>query len=180
MSNNAYKVLMERSWRTHEHFHKLFFEYFHRCGGREKEPANVTEARKIFFNANDELWNKLLYPLQSKFHADSETAIDEVIDFLEVDIPAFRCGYLKEHFLERLKAVKLSDGHKIRLRKIALELCKNDTVRREFRRWVNLMRQLADHDFIVELRKQITCDSEPRATNLMLQGVLGTRKELAN
>lgn len=144
------------------------------------EPAEVKEARNAFFKANDELWNKLLYPLQSRFHTNSESTVDELLDFLEVDIPAFRCGYLKEHFLERLKSVDLTDYQKLRLQKIALGLCKNDTVRREFRRWVNLMRKNADRDFVIQLRDMLATSSQTRAAKLMLEEVLGSRKELAN
>lgn len=179
MPNNAYKVLMEESFRTHEHLHKLFYGYFSKSGGRELEPAEITEARENFIKASEKLWSKLLYPLQSKFNTNAGSAVEEVLDFLEIDIPAFRCGYLKEHFLERLKGISLTDTQKLRLRGIALELCKNDTVRREFRRWVNLMRQIADKDFVNQLQDLLTTNSKTRAAKLMLEGVL-TQKELTN
>src|SRR4051812_10740091 len=38
-------------------------------------------------------------------------AVSKVIDFLEVDIPAFRCGYAKEWYLRRLKNLPLSEEH---------------------------------------------------------------------
>jgi hypothetical protein len=181
MSNNPYTVLMERSLRTHEHFHKLFHQYFSKSGGRENEPAEVTEARNTFDKANNELWNNLLDPLQRKFHADPESAIDEVLDFLEVDIPAFRCGYLKEYFLDHIKSVGLTDVQKNRLRSIAVKLCEENTVRREFRRWIKLMIAIADSNFAARLNslaKQLDEENQ-RATILMLKKLVKHRKDLS-
>lgn len=165
MSNNAYRVLMEKSLLAHECFHETWAK------DPNKESNEVCEARNKFLRANDELWNKLLEPLQQKFNANSSLAIDEVIDFLEVDIPAYRCGYLKEHFLERLKANDLTNTQKERLQNIVLQLCEKNTVRREFRRWVNLMRQVTDEGFVNRLQKLQSTSNENRATKLMLDGL---------
>lgn len=175
MSNQAYSVLMERSFLAHQLFHKAWKENA-RMGVRDKETAEIANAREVFLAANDELWNKLLSPLQNRFSIDPGSAVDEVIDFLEVEIPAFRCGYLKEYFLERIKSVELTDLQNQRLTGIALQLCKNDTVRREFRRWVNLMRQVADEQFVRQVRDLLSSGNEIRAAKLMLDGVLKNRE----
>ncbi len=179
MSNNAYSGLMKQSLQAHKAFRGACDEIG--LGGAEnKESAAVTKAREEFLHANNELWSKLLYPLQNKFNIDRSSAIDEVMDFLEVDIPAFRCGYLKEYFLEHLKSVDLTDIQKKRLSDVALRLCESDTVRREFRRWVNLMRPLADGEFVLQLHKVISANHQNRAAKLMLDGVLKNRLRLGN
>src|SRR4051812_34063532 len=116
VENDLYKNLMEKQYDAHRDFHRIWDQ------AKDKNCSEVDDARNRFFAANDELWSTLLGPLQSKFHCDPNSAMDEVIHFLEVDVPAFRCGYLKEYFLQHLKSQELSEGQKQRLCATAFDL----------------------------------------------------------
>ncbi|HLA94460.1 MAG TPA: hypothetical protein VK612_01980 [Pyrinomonadaceae bacterium] len=171
---------MQISFREHRRFHEVWQQHWP-FAPQNSEPADVTEAREKFIKANDHLWTKLLYPLQEKFSDNRELALDEVIDFLEIEIPAYRCGYLKEYFLDHIKTIDLTTHQGDRLRSIAFKLCETNTVRREFRRWVNLMIATADIDF-VENTKELAAKqpvADQRATMLMLRSIAKHRKDLA-
>lgn len=154
--NNAYVELMTRAFDAHHDFRKAVAKIPKERWRNKPEPIVVTKARDLFFEEQNRLWNLLLTPLQLKFQADPKAAADEVIDFLAVDIPAFRCGYLKEFFLKRLKATELTPRQKGRLLEIGLNLCRSNTVRREFRRWKGLLRLIADAKFIRKLENENT------------------------
>ena len=160
--------------KAHRDFHYIWDRT------NDKNSPEVGEARNRFIAANDLLWSTLLGPLQNKFHNDPISAIDEIVDFLEADVPAFRCGYLKEYFLQHLKSQPLSEQQKERLRTIALKLCSSNMVRREFRRWAHLMTQIADTDFVLDLKKlaEKQAPHKRRGTSLMLKSVLDQRKDL--
>ncbi len=179
MSNNAYKVMMKRLFDAQTNFHSYWDSWLRRgqCG---EEPLELSEARKEFLQAENELWEKLLFPLQEKFAGDPASAVDDVIDFIEVDIPAFRCGYVKERFLRRLKSVQLTEGQQSRLRNIAVTMCKKGRLTREFRYWVRLMNLLANSDFVSELREIALTDSERSryAANIMLKSIASQRTDL--
>src|ERR1043165_2465428 len=76
-------------------------------------------------------WGELA-EVDKAFLTGNPEAVSKVIDFLEVDIPAFRCGYAKEWYLRRLKSLPLSDKHRLRLKSLALSICGSATFRREF------------------------------------------------
>ncbi len=74
------------------------------------EPESVTKARNDFNQKLDLLYSLKIGPLKKKFRDNPHSATAELAEFLSVDIPAFRCGYAKEVFLQWLKNVELTAG----------------------------------------------------------------------
>lgn len=157
---SSYRELMWNLRQTHQNFHREWRDWNEgKLGHREKlklkgrEPENVTRARQIFLDAFNNLHNAKIHPLESKLQTAPTSAVDEVIEFLSTDIPAFRCGYAKEVFLTKLKAVELSSKQISKLQKAFLDLCEAQNFHREFRRWCRLIIRTADEDFFRELEK---------------------------
>lgn len=119
-----------------------------------KEPRSVSVARKVFWEKTDRLFDAVNI-LELKFTENQGLAIDELTEFLEIDIPAFRCGYAKEIFLEKLKNIELTESEKKKVRRTAIAVCANGNIRREYRRWCRLMIKLADADFIPDIRHNL-------------------------
>lgn len=119
---------------------------------RNIEPESVTKARDNFHQKLNFLYVSKIYPLEKKFQNDSKSSIAEVVEFLSVDIPAFRCGYEKEIFLQWLKHTELNLREVEQFQQIAVKICEANNVRREFRRWCRLMVKLADADFVFKLQ----------------------------
>ena len=124
------------------------------------EPRSVTEARNVFFQKLEALYDLKIYPLEQRFREDPQAATGEIIEFLAIDIPAFRCGYAKEFFLQKLKKTDLSAAETEELRQIAIKYCETDSIRREFRRWCRLMIKIADARFVAELEKKLESDND--------------------
>jgi hypothetical protein len=103
-----------------------------------------------------ELFGEHLGPLHDGLLAGDPDAVDAIIDFLEVDVPAFRCGYAKQDYLRRLKTVPLTDQHEARLRRYGLHLCTTPAHRREIREAARLMIRVADQDLVNQLRALTT------------------------
>ena len=78
--------------------------------------------------------------------------IDTIIDFLEIDVPAFRCGYAKEYCFRKLKSCPLTDRQVQRRRNLAVTMC-TGPYRQEVRELTRLMIRLADSQFVEELRR---------------------------
>ena len=130
-------------------------------------------------HANDRVFDKLYKYEVGLFNGDPN-AIDAIIDFINVDITAFRTGYAKEQFLSKLKSLPLSEHHKNRLRGTATEFCLTKTFRREFRYLVRAVIPIANIDFVHELQ---TIEREKDGiirfkTELMLRIILENRKDL--
>ncbi|HMB27272.1 MAG TPA: hypothetical protein VKS99_04165, partial [Blastocatellia bacterium] len=87
----------------------------------------------------------------ARFRGGDEQALDEVIDFLATDVPAFRCGYLKAKWLRRLKSTSLTQSQQQRLRRAALSLRADSHYRREIAEWNRLMIKLADKETVIAL-----------------------------
>ena len=147
--------LMESSLRTHREFKrqyslwengKLSAKYPH------SEAPEVTTARDDWWRANNILFSTKLGPLEIAFRDRPHDAFDELCCFLATDIPAFRCGYAKELFLQRLKGIQFTTRERKKLSDIALFYCTTDTVRREFRRWCRLMVKIADEEDLKRLK----------------------------
>jgi hypothetical protein len=98
------------------------------------------------------LFEEYLIPLQEDFLSGGPHAVDAVIDFLEIDVPAFRCGYAKEDYLRKLKTVPLTDEHQERLRQYGLRLCSMPVHRREIGEAGRLMIRVVNRDFVDQLR----------------------------
>ncbi len=149
--NSSYSKLMQDAVDAHCHFKNEWNTWRRRPEG-PFEPASVQKARNRFLEAADLLYQIKLEPLDLGFHERPNDFFDELCTFLEADITAFRCGYAKELFLQRLKGIPLKERQRNRLREIALRYCRSATVRREFRRWCRLMVKLADDGFVNRLR----------------------------
>jgi hypothetical protein len=155
---NDFEVLMRELHKAHRNFQN---EWRRWCASeltrKEKqelishEVESVTIARNMMLAALDKLFDTKIYPLESELRTNPQSAADKIIEFLSVDIPAFRCGYAKEFLLARLKYIELNPAQKQRLRQIALNTCEAYNFRREFRRWCRLMIVLADRDFTERL-----------------------------
>jgi len=142
------------------------------------------KAAKPFSDNRDKLLGKLfleyLIPLYDAFVAGHPDAVSAIIEFLEVDVPAFRCGYAKEEHLKRLKTVPLTDEHRERLKQYGLHLCSMPHHRREIGEAGRLMIKIADRDFVGQLRALSINENErvrKKATK-MLGVVLNGRKDL--
>jgi len=161
---SGYRQLMRETDSAHTHFKN---EWKNWQNGRLKkstkeqgnsEPESVTEARNDFFQKLDILYGKL-EPLEKRFRENPNSAFAEICEFLAVDITAFRGGYAKEFFLQKLKQLELSTGEKEKVKEIALKYCETKNVRREFRRWCRLMIKIADFRFVSELEKNLESDN---------------------
>ena len=153
-----YRHLMENLYLAHQSFHRHWNEWQNGSLPQKvkkqlkgHEPESVTVARNKMLDALNLLFNTKLAPLEIKFRENPESAVDEIIEFLSIDIPAFRCGYAKEQFLKRLKSVPLKSFQQQKLREIALDLLSRPHYRREIGAWSRLMIALADQSFIEEL-----------------------------
>jgi hypothetical protein len=121
-----------------------------------------------------------LDPLRRDFEANPLRAVDDVIHFLEIDIPAYRCGYEKEWYLGKLKSVSLTSEPQSRLKGIALDLVSKPHYRRESRDWSRLMIVVADEPFVASLQ---TLSNSPehfvqQNARRMLKTVLENRPDL--
>src|ERR1700733_1196191 len=76
-------------------------------------------------------------------------AIDLVLDFLEVEVRAFRCGYLKDDLIQMLKRLELNDQQKDRIKAIGIrQLCGHlDQVKMH-----GLLIRVADANYLKELQ----------------------------
>lgn len=156
--------LMEETHSAHKNFKKEWEDW--RNGKLKKnkkakgttEPESVKNARDEFFRKLDVLYSLKLEPLEKKFRSDPHSAISEVAEFLTIDIPAHRCGYAKEGFLQWLKNVELTAAEIELFQRISLKICETDNIRREFRRWCRLMIKLADEEFILNLKSLMKSD----------------------
>src|SRR5262249_48664383 len=64
-----------------------------------------------------------LAPAEKRFFAGDLNACDDIINFLEVDIPISGSGYRKEKFYRKLKSIKLDRDQIARLQEIAVRRC---------------------------------------------------------
>jgi hypothetical protein len=159
--------------------------------GRTASWEQVGQANRIAYQAAQsladrrnrllrELFAEHLGPLRDGLLAGEPDAINSIIDFLEVDVAAFRCGYAKQDYLRRLKTIPLTDQHQARLRQYGLRLCATPAHRREIREAARLMIRVADQDFVNQLRALTTGSNESvrRKVTKVLSVVLNGRKDL--
>lgn len=86
------------------------------------------------------------------FRKGEPEAIDHMLDFLEVDVPAFRCGYAKQWCYRWLKSLRIDPNQAQRLRQLTLAVCQCSGQRQELRDLARLMIKLADEPFVRALR----------------------------
>ena len=87
--------LMEKSHVARSEL-KLAWREYGTVGFTRHEPELITAKRKKFWSAYRRLFDEYLDPLDARFRSGDEQALEEVIAFLVTDVPAIRCGYLKE------------------------------------------------------------------------------------
>src|SRR5216683_1038197 len=88
----------ERIWQTEKR----------KSGNNTQAYQASEEARRALYRQLEKLYETCLTPLRDPFLAGESPAIDEIVTFIEVDLPGFRTGYDKEWFLTKLKKLKLS------------------------------------------------------------------------
>ena len=170
---------MQNLYDAHQSFHKAWAKG-QTASWKGKEPIEVSSSRDKFWDALNFLFQVKLDPLRHDFLTDSVAAVDDVIDFLAVDIPAFRCGYEKEWYLRRLKSLPLNEAQNQRLKTIALDLCRKPDYRREFSDWAKLMIVLANETFVDELQSLLESSDEfvRKKAERMMSVILQNRKDL--
>jgi len=170
---------MQDAYDTHTDFHKELAKGNRwQAGGIER--SEIVAAREQFYVAFDLLFSAHLTPLRITFLHDPPSAVDSVIDFLEIDIPVIRCAYEKEWYLTKLKSVSVTPEQRDRLKSTALNLLRNPHYRRERRDWARLVIIIADEKFIEGLR---TLSNSPehfvqQNSRRMLNTILANRRDL--
>jgi hypothetical protein len=179
MSENRLRELMQNLHTAHQEFKKAWVAW-ERVGLSGKEPKEVSLTRNKLLEALNLLYSTKLDPLRNNFLRNGVYAVEDVIDFLSIDIPAFRCGYEKEWYLRRLKSVSLSVAQQERLKTIALDLAGKPDYRREFSDWAKLMVLIADKTFIEELEGLLESPDEyvQKKARRMLNIIFENRKDL--
>lgn len=174
---NEFAPLMQSLYLAQQNFKESWKKQY--VNLKKAEPSQVTETRKVFLTALDKLFI-VLWKYEKDFLAGDSAAIDRILDFLEVDIPAHRCGYAKEKFYRRLKSFSLNANQTERIRRLAFKLCASGNYRREFRDLVRLMIKIADENFIEKI-KELEAKSEGVVkfkAKLTLETILKNRMEL--
>jgi hypothetical protein len=170
---------MEKLHAAHGTLKQVSGEY-ETVGFTSHEPELIAAARKKFWSAYRRLFDEYLEPLDARFRGGDERALDEVIDFLATDVPAFRCGYLKAKWLRRLKSTSLTQSQQQRLRRAALSLCADSHYLREIAEWNRLMIKLADKETVIALfglMESANSFIKSKARH-MLYGILQNRNDI--
>jgi hypothetical protein len=110
----------------------------------------------------------------------NEFLVDEVLEFLAVDVLAFGCGYAKEKCYRRLKHVELSPSQIGRIKDIALKRCASNEYRREDSELRRLVVKIADLEFLENIAGISAGDSSRVAEHKkrMIESILAGRKDL--
>ncbi|HQU84133.1 MAG TPA: hypothetical protein PKY59_13445 [Pyrinomonadaceae bacterium] len=186
---NDYQTLMSALHNAHQDFQKKCQKWKDSDHFKpDKMPVNVQEpmsialARKNFWDAFNLLFDGRLVPLESRFKINPQSAVDEIIDFLAVDIPAFRCSNYKEFFLKKLQEVKLTPAQEQRIINVFIKLCKTRTMPREFQSWCELVLAFADLDIVDDLMilSRSTNNYTKTKSKLMMEMIFKDRKEVPN
>jgi hypothetical protein len=94
-STHLFETLLSRSHTAHVEFHREWKNYYD--GSRKPEPQSLIDARKRFNVESDRVF-EALGRYEEWFVEGDANSIDAILDFIAVDIPAFRCGYAKEKY----------------------------------------------------------------------------------
>jgi hypothetical protein len=176
MSRDRLRELMQEAFDRHREFYaEVRKAPRYDKDGRER--AEIVRSRNAFFDAQNRLYYTKLDQLHQGFEEDPVTYVDDVIAFLEIDIPCHRCGYEKEWYLTKLKSLSLRTDQQERLRAAALRLLSAETYRREIRDWARLMIVLANQNFVQEVW-QIRALGSRNNADMMLQVLAENRKDL--
>jgi hypothetical protein len=106
--------------------------------------------------------------------------IDAILEFLEVDVRAHRCGYTKAWYYHRLKRVQLSAKQIERLRSHCLHVCSAKGNSPEASKLARLMVSHADPQLVANLSSLVNGKSEfaRRKASRVLQVILNGRPDL--
>ena len=180
MPQSRLRELIQDVYSTHIEFHKEISKG-QRWQAKGIERKEIVVARNRFKAALDLLFTAQLDPIRASFLADAPSSVDKVIDFLEVDIPAFRCGYEKEWYLSKLKSIPLTLMQQDRLKRITLDLVSKPHYRREPSDWGRLMTVLADETFLARLRTLAESSEHhvQQHAQRMLRTILDNRLDLS-
>ena len=149
---------------------------------RSKDDKAVGRARDLLeaFKLHARALDVRLTPLTNAIRAGNEFLVDEVLEFLAVDILAFGCGYAKEKCYRRLKHVELSPSQIGLIKDIALKRCASDEYRREDAELRRLVAKIADLEFLEKI-SAIPADKGSKVADhkeRMMKAVLDGRKDL--
>jgi hypothetical protein len=158
-------------------------EAFREIGSwRSRNEKAVAKARKLLeeFKEQNRALDVRLTPLTNSIRAGNEFLVDEVLEFLAVDILAFGCGYAKEKCYRRLKHVELSPSQVGLIKDIALKRCASDEYRREDAELRRLITKLADLEFLEKVAAIPARDGSRvfEHRKRMFQSILAVRKDL--
>lgn len=148
----------------------------------KKDEKAVAQAKKLLESFKEQFTalDSRLTPLIETICPGNEHVVDEVLEFLAVNIIADKCGYAKEKCYRRLKHVELSPVQVGRIEQIALGRCTSDEYRREDSELRRLMTKLADLEFL----DRVAAIQAPEGSRIaghkekMTTGILNGRKDL--
>lgn len=197
---NQYRELMEQIRDAHQEFSRVWNEVraseLNKRGIDSVENLVKTNRYEKLWEANGVAYKKAqpysdmrdqysvaLYEVIpfKEFDEGHHEAIDAVIDFLEVNVLAFGCGYVKQECLHTLKRLPLDDEQSQRLRRLMVDMCQWKGNRRELRELARLMIRLADKSLIEDLRKLVSTSENKytrRKAERALQIILNGRHDL--
>jgi len=175
-----YRELMERIRQAHRLHADRWDATYRETKNAGTAYAAAEKEQRLLNDLLKRLFLDHLEPVMTQFRAGDPDAIDSILDFLEVDIPAFRCGYAKESFFRMLKRLHVSELQKERLRALALARCGSLEYRREDAELRRLMINLADHQFLERLTslEESSIAKARHKCQLMRKVILGERKDL--
>ena len=143
--NPRFRDLLQRIGRpVHEHDEHT----------KRKDRRNATKAGKqldVLYGQMGLLLSHHLEPLRQRFIAGNAKAIDEVLDFLAIDLLASGTGYQKGWHYRKLKHLDPTEEQISRVRAIALARCASNEYRREDSELMRLMVRLADAKFMEQV-----------------------------
>lgn len=178
-SRERYRELLENVRRAQLDFKN---EYRLPKGSRDKNSKGRRKAEAELEKLYKPL--RILYGLlediRKRLADGSSQAVDDLLEYLAVDIPAFRSGYAKEGFYRQLKKIPLTQAQIDRLRDITIARCASAEYRRDDSELRRLMIGLSDIDFLNRIG---AIPSSPgsrieRHKRRMFEVVLGGRKDL--
>jgi hypothetical protein len=173
------RALMEKLHAAHQKLQRVRREN-QDDSQHSSDATSLAAAQEKLLATYRRLFEDHLAPLDARFRSGEEQAVDEVIDFLEIDIPALRCGYVKEKWLRQLKTTPLNSAQRQRMSRAALAQCASLQLRREMAAWNRLMIKLVDDEFIVRAIPLLEADYPivKNKTWRMLHTILNSRHDL--
>lgn len=178
-SVKSYRELMQSVHDAHVSSKRAFREI---GSWKSNDKKGVAKAKKLLeeFKEQYRALDVRLAPLVNTIRPGNEFLVDEVLEFLAVDILAFGCGYAKETCYRRLKHVQLSTSQIERIKDIALERCTSNEYRREDSELRRLATRIADLEFLQKI-EGIPAENGSRVAGhkeRMIEAILAGRKDL--